>query len=150
MMAVPGIQGSTPESLPTTSSKPTETEMNPLREIASVMMVRVLCLFLKSPLNLKKTTSSSAPPVFYVAKNWYPKYRKKMFPINSFYSHALQISLKISSNILISKYLKSTIKLGYICGPRTNCCEGENSSRGCEKYFLQAFHRKRFIKFQQY
>ncbi len=43
-MAVPGIQGNTSESLPTTSSKPTETEMNPLREIASVMMVRVHCL----------------------------------------------------------------------------------------------------------
>ena len=40
MMSVPGIPGNSSESLPTATSKPTETEMNPLREIASVMMVR--------------------------------------------------------------------------------------------------------------
>jgi len=41
MMSVPGIPGSSSESLPTANSKPAETEMNPLREIASVMMVRL-------------------------------------------------------------------------------------------------------------
>ncbi len=43
----------------------------------------VHCLYLMSPLNHKRTTSSLAPPIFYVAKKLQKK--DKGFPILFFY-----------------------------------------------------------------